>query len=75
MGGEQEHADELMRKHPEWRIWRHGMTTYARWLKASPPIVLTGTTFEEFSDRIPKAEAARDAGYWEILKAAGERKR
>ena len=67
----------LAEAHPDWRAWRFGGTVYARWLRSSPPIILTGTTFAEFAKRIPRAEEAWEDpenrhSYWHTLRAAGE---
>ena len=64
----------LAEAHPDWRAWRFGGTVYARWLKTSPPILLTDGTFTRLAARIPLAVSAWEEthSYWATLRAAGE---
>jgi hypothetical protein len=78
MGGDKE-ADAvawLAEAHPDWRVWRHGPTVYARWLNSSPPVLLTDTTMARIAARVPLAVSAWNEthSYWATLRAAGERK-
>jgi len=62
----------LAEQYPEWRVWRNGTVAYAWWVKSSPQILLTDSTFAGFKERIPLAVDAwnRTKSWKKTMKAA-----